>query len=214
MSCTSHCCGSESIFDKKEAAKNLKKYRKKGPDKFTKLLLNALYQNELSNLSLLDIGGGIGILQHELLKKGIIKTTDVDASPASIEIAKQIMKENGTEDKANFIYSDFNDCNQTVEKHDIVTMSRVVCCYPDAVSLINHSADKAVKYYGLIYPRDGVLASTIKTIMNFTLYLKKNPFRTYIHSERLLEETVLKNGFEEIYKGLAFPWRVVLYKRI
>lgn len=214
MTCTSHCCGAETIFDEKKAEKSLKKYLKKGPEKFTKLLLNALYKNELTNFSLLDIGGGIGILQHELIKKGIIKTTDVDASTAYIATAKQLMKKNDTENKMKFIYADFNDCHQEIEKHDIVTLSRVVCCYPDAVGLINNSIAKTNKFYGLIYPRTGFLAQIFQKIMNLGMYLKKNPFRVFMHSEELINKTVCNNGFERIYYGNAFPWRVVLYQRI
>jgi len=214
MSCTSHCCGSESVFDKKEANKSLKKYQKKGPEKFTKLLLNALRQNDLNNLTLLDIGGGIGVLQHELIKNGVVKTTDVDASAAYIETAKQIMQKNGNKDKMNFIYSDFNDCYKSIENHDIVTLSRVVCCYPNAVELINNSVVKANLYYGLIYPKGGFFAEIVQKIMNFGMYLKKNPFRVFIHSEELMNQTVCDNGFEKIYSGFAFPWKVVLYKRI
>ena len=214
MSCTSHCCGSESVFDKKEAAKNLKKYHKNGPEKFNQRLLDALFEQDLSNLSLLDIGGGIGILQHELLKNGVSKSTDVDASPESIAMAKKIMKENGAEDKMQFIYSDFNDCHQEIEKHDIVTMARVVCCYPNAVELINNSTSKAIQFYGLIYPRGGFIAQVVQKIMNFGLYLRRNPFRVFNHSEELIDKTIRNNGFEKIYYGSAFPWRIALYKKI
>lgn len=214
MSCTSHCCGSESIFDKKEAKKSLKKYRKKGPDGFTSKLLGALYQNELKDLSLLDIGGGIGVLQHELIKKGVNKTTDVDASSEYISTAKMLMQENGTESKMKFVYSDFNDCHNEIDKHDIVTLSRVVCCYPNAIELINNSTIKANQYYGLIYPRGGFIADTVQKIMNIGLYLKRNPFRVFNHSEELMHETICNNGFEKIYYGSAFPWRIALYKRV
>jgi magnesium-protoporphyrin O-methyltransferase len=214
MTCTSHCCGSESIFDKKEAKKNLKKYRKNGPDKFTSRLLEALNQHKLNDLTLLDIGGGIGVLQHELIKKGVRKTTDVDASKEYIATAKELMQENDTEDKMKFIYSDFNDCYQDVEKHDIVTLSRVVCCYPDAIGLINNSTAKANQYYGLIYPRGGFIADVVRKIMNIGLYLKKNPFRVFMHSEELMDKTICNNGFKKVYYGSAFPWRIALYERV
>ena len=214
MSCKAHCCGSESIFDKKEAAKNLKKYQKKGPEKFNQRLLDGLYQHELNNLTLLDIGGGIGILQHELLKKGVVKTTDVDFSPESIATAKELMQENNAEGKMEFVYADFNDCHNDVKKHDIVTLARVVCCYPNAVELLNNSTAKANQYYGLIYPRTGFIAQIVQKIMNFGMYLKKNPFRVYMHSEKLINETICNNGFEKVYYASAFPWRIALYRKI
>jgi len=124
------------------------------------------------------------------------------------------MLANGVEEKMEFIYSDFNDCHQEVEKHDIVTLARVVCCYPDAVELINNSTVKAKKYYGLIYPRGGVLAKIVQISMNIGLYLKKNPFRVFMHSEELIDETIRNNDFKRVYYGSAFPWRIALYQRI
>lgn len=113
-----------------------------------------------------------------------------------------------------FIYSDFNDCHQDIEKHDIVTLSRVVCCYPDAVSLINNSTIKAKQYYGIIYPSNGLLADMVQTCMNAIFYFKRNPFRVFMHNEKLIDETICNNGFKQVYYGSAFPWRIVLYERV
>ena len=41
MTCA-HCCEAENIFDKNEANKNLNRFKKKGPNKTTSLLLNAI----------------------------------------------------------------------------------------------------------------------------------------------------------------------------
>ena len=213
MTCA-HCCGAESIFDQKEAEKNLKRYRKKGANKTTKKLLSTLFNKDLKGLSLLDIGGGIGIIQQELLKKGITKTTDVDSSHAYISVAKDLMSENGFDDRMSFIHADFNDCFQTIEKHDIVTLERVVCCYPNVVDLINNSTSKAIKYYGLVYPMDTFLSKLINQIGHVYLKIKRNPFRTFIHSEEMMHTLISNNGFKQIYYSKKFPWRIVLYKKI
>ncbi|MBL1279571.1 MAG: methyltransferase domain-containing protein [Fluviicola sp.] len=213
MTCA-HCCGAESIFDKKEAKKNLKSYRKKGPNKTTKILINALVKENVKNLSLLDIGGGIGVIQHELLKKGASKTTDIDASAAYIDVVKEIMNNNKTEDKMNFIHGDFVDVSESIEAHDIVTLERVVCCYPDAKALINESTSKAKKYYAFVYPMDTFLSRMLNKLLRFYLFLKRNPFRTFIHSEKMMNELILSKNFENIFHGKAFPWRISVYRRI
>ncbi len=214
MSCSSHCCGAEKIFDEKGVKKALKKYRKKGPDNFSSKLLDSLYNEDIKGLSLLDIGGGIGILQHELLKKHLSHTTDVDSSHAYIAGAKELMEENGTQDKMKFIHGDFNDHHNEIEQHDIVTLSRVVCCYPDVDQLINNSISKANKYYGLVYPADNFIFKTGIGLMNFGLYLRRNPFRTFVHSVDKMNGLISNHGFKRVYLGNAFLWRIALYKRV
>lgn len=214
MSCASHCCGAEKVFDEKGVKKAIKKYRKKGPDNFSNKLLNSLSHEDLTGLSLLDIGGGIGILQHELLKKHLSHTTDVDSSEAYIAGAKTLMEENGTQDRMKFIHGDFNEHIDTIEKHDIVTLSRVVCCYPDIDKLINNSIGKANKYYGLVYPTDHFLTKGVIGLMNFGLYLRRNPFRTFVHSVDKMNTLISDNGFERVYLGNALHWRIALYKRV
>jgi len=213
MTCV-HCCGAENLFNQKQANKDLKKYRKKGPNKTTKKLLAALFNEEINNLSHLDIGGGIGAIQHELLKKGISKTTDIDASTAYIEKAKELMQQNGTTQQMEFIFGDFIDFHQHIDKHDIVTLERVVCCYPHVTDLINNSTSKANKYYALVYPMDGFLSKSVNKLAHLYLKLKKNPFRTYVHSEKMMHELICKNGFENIYYGNVFPWKIAVYKRV
>ena len=60
------CIGIERFFDVKQAKKDLKKYRKNGAQKATKTLINAISSHNINSFSLLDIGGGIGAIQHEL----------------------------------------------------------------------------------------------------------------------------------------------------
>ncbi len=212
MTCI-HCCGAESIFDKKEAQKNLKAYRKKGPNKTTQILIDTMSKQGIEGLTLLDIGGGIGVIQHELIKKGIANSTDVDASTSYIEVAKSLMRENKTEDKMNFIYGDFIDASSSIQQHDIVTLERVVCCYPDAKALINESTSKAKQYYAFIYPMDTFLSKTSNKLLRLYFFLKRNPFRTFIHSEKMMNDLVVENGFKRVTHEKAFPWRISVYKK-
>jgi len=213
MTCA-HCIGAENIFNKKEALKNLKRYYKKGPNNTTMRLLNALEQEDMKGLSLLDIGGGIGVIQIELLKKGVLQSTDVDASQAYITTARQLAKQENLDKKTRHIYADFIDCHKDIDKHDIVTLEKVVCCYPQVEDLIHHSTAKAGKYYGLVYPLDGAVARVVNKIAHLYFKITRNPFRTQIHSEKMMDTLILQNGFQRIYYSKIFPWKIALYKRV
>ena len=69
MTCA-HCCDAEKLFNDRRAKRELRKYRRKGPDKSTRLLLDALLGAETAGSSLLDIGGGVGAIQHASARAG------------------------------------------------------------------------------------------------------------------------------------------------
>ena len=106
MSCP-QCQGHEHLFDQKTASQELKNYRKKGPSKSTRLLIEALTASSLKGMTLLDIGGGIGAIQHELLKLGLRHATSVDASVAYLEAAKDEAQRQGHADRVSYHYGDF-----------------------------------------------------------------------------------------------------------
>lgn len=212
MTCQ-HCCGANKLFNDKTARKDLKRYLKKGAKKQTQALIDAISKNDLSNLSLLDIGGGIGPIHYELLPKGVVKITDVDASEGYIVVAKSEAKKRKINDKISYLHGDFVDLHQEVEKHDIVTLDKVICCYPYMEDLVDYSSSKANIYYALVYPLDSGVMKFFRFLIRVVMSLKKNAFRMYVHSPEKVAARLTKNGFERIHYSRAFPWRVEVYKR-
>ena len=86
------CQGIEATFAGRRVTKELKKYRKKGPAKTTRFLLQALKQVGVKNTTLLDIGGGIGAIQHDLLKSGSCQAIHVDASSAYLKLSDNFLR--------------------------------------------------------------------------------------------------------------------------
>ena len=69
MNCP-HCQDAEKTFGSGVADRELQHYRTRGPGKTTRLLIEALKASGIEGLTLLDIGGGVGVIQQELLKAG------------------------------------------------------------------------------------------------------------------------------------------------
>ena len=44
-------------------------------------------------------------------------------------------------------------------------------------------------------------------------YLKRNPFRTYIHAPRDVQQFIVDHGFHLARKKRVFPWHVQVYER-
>ena len=141
-------------FDADEARQDLLAYRQNGAEGSTRRLIEVLVAEGVEGASLLDIGGGVGIVQLELLKAGIASSMDVDASGPYLQVAEAEAEELGFKDRTAYRHGDFVALADEVEAADVVTLDRVICCYPDVRALVSTSARHARRLYGLVYPVD------------------------------------------------------------
>lgn len=210
----SQCCGIENVFNEKMAARELREYHKKGPGGGTRLLIDALKAAGVSGLSLLDIGGGVGAIQHELFKAGISAAVDVDASSSYISAARSEATRQGNADDTTFRHGNFIDIAAEVNPADIVTLDRVICCYPDMEALVRLSSERARQFYAVVFPRDGWLMRAGMWCGNLFLRLSGSPFRTFIHPTSEVEAIVRARGFKRQYYHVSgLIWQVIVYVR-
>jgi hypothetical protein len=210
----SQCCGIESVFNEKMATRELADYRKKGPDGGTRLLIDALKAGGIDGLSLLDIGGGVGAIQHELFKAGISAATDVDASSSYLRTAQSESERQGNADATTFRHGNFVDMAAEIEPADIVTLDRVICCYPDMEALVRLSSERARRFYAVVFPRDGWLIQAGAWVGNVFLRLSGSPFQTFVHPTSEVEAIVRANGFQRRYYHVSgLIWQVIVYAR-
>jgi magnesium-protoporphyrin O-methyltransferase len=208
-----HCCGADLFFDPKQAAKEYKKYLKKGPSRVTAKLIQQLMSHSLSSKSLVDVGGGIGAIQWWFLGNGGKSTSDIDASSGYLNQAKQHAEENGWGNKTEFLLGNCIDLYSQIGTTEIVTLDKVICCYPNFKEIIGASCEKATEAVSLSYPMDGFISSTLRSIMDFFMSFQKNPFRPFIHPINEIRQTFTQNGFIRASHDLAFPWHIETYVR-
>lgn len=87
MNCC-QCQGIEELFSEEYVSKELKRYRRRGPDKTTRMLIKVLQEENVEGLTLLDISGGLGAIQHEMLRAGVQRVIAVEASTAYLNATK------------------------------------------------------------------------------------------------------------------------------
>src|SRR6266481_8796468 len=131
----SFCCAAESQFGPKLAQRDLQRYRRRGADAVTKLMLAQLRRWPLQNKQLLNVGGGIGVINAELAPDGIASATLVEVSPAYLEVARRNLQSRYGSRSTQFLLGDFARIADTLPDADVITLDRVVCCYPDAEGL-------------------------------------------------------------------------------
>jgi magnesium-protoporphyrin O-methyltransferase len=150
----SFCCAAEGQFDHKVAERDLRRYRKRGADATTRLMLAELRRWPLQGKQLLDIGGGIGAVSAELADSGIACATLVEASPAYLEAARVELGSRYASRPTQYLLGDFAVIAGTLADADVVTLDRVVCCYPDAEALLQGAAARTRQLLAFTYPRD------------------------------------------------------------
>lgn len=203
----------ETRFDRARVAKKLVKYRNNGLAKETRMLVDALRSEGIGGYTLLDIGGGIGGIQHELLKAGVAQATNVEASRAYIEASTEEAARQGVADRVIPLQGDFVSLAPEIPSADIVTLDRVICCYGDADSLVGLSCARADRLYGVIYPRDEWWTRLETAIQNAINRVKSDPFRLFVHRTRAIDAMVRAAGFRPHFQRNTFYWQVVVYGR-
>ena len=207
------CQGIETNYNRKSVAKSLKKYRKDGPAKTTCILIDALKTEDIKGTTLLDIGGGVGAIQHELLKAGVSNAINVEASKAFIEAAKEEAEQQGHADRVSHHHGNFIDLAPSIPQADIVTLDKVICCYPDMQALVGLSSNLARRFYGVIYPQDTWRTKIDFAIENFVYWIRRSSFRVFVHPTKAVDTMLHQNGFERIFYHKVGIWQIVVYTR-
>lgn len=212
---TPECCrvDYDAAFDADEARRDLLQYRANGPDLSTRRLLDALIAEGVEGAALLDIGGGVGAVHLELLAAGAARATDVDASSAYLATAEAEAAERGWQDRTTYRHGDFTRVANEVEPADIVTLDRVICCYPDARALIGRSAALARRLYGVVHPVDRWWTRALARLGNLGYRVFRNPYRMHVHSQPLIDSLLAEAGLRPILVRDAWFWRTAVYRR-
>lgn len=212
MDCTD-CQGFDEEFDREHAINSLNQYRDQGPNRNTQKLLDALSAENLGGMTLMDIGGGVGVIQNELMKRGIDFATSVEASDSYAELARQEARRQGHLEKITFIIGDFVELAERISKADIVTLDSVLCCYRDMKSLVSLSVALAKRYYGLVYPRDNLWGRAMVASWNIKHKINGKTFRDYSHSAFVVDSLIRGLGMKLHFQWQSMLWQIVVYKR-
>ena len=208
------CQGIEIQFDRRNAVEKLANYQKKGPAKTTRILLAALKEAGVEGATLLDIGGGIGAIQMELLKAGAGSAVSVEASTGYLETAQQEAQRRGLQDRIQFHHGDFVELAAGLPPADIVTLDRSLCCYPDMPALVGLSAARAKQLYGLVYPRDTWWMRVGIGVGNWLERLRNIPFQGFVHPSELVEKILRSHGLRRRFYRTSGVWQIAVFDRL
>jgi magnesium-protoporphyrin O-methyltransferase len=211
--CSAFARAAEQQFSQAKAAEELKQFRKTGPGPTTRLLAEGIAQTGALSGSVLDIGSGIGALTFTLLERGATVGVAVDASPAYLAAAREEAKRRGRADAIRFVHADFVEASTHLPSARIVTLDRVVCCYPSCELLLAASLEHAERCLAISYPRDVWYVRLGMMLENGQRRLTRNSFRTFVHPAAQIQGTIERAGFRLSSRRKTWMWAADVYVR-
>jgi 2-polyprenyl-3-methyl-5-hydroxy-6-metoxy-1,4-benzoquinol methylase len=176
------CCNPidyRRLFSRKYASRDARRYRERGLGATSRALVDLA--GDVEGATVLDVGGGIGAIELELLAAGAASATNVELSGGYEEAASVFLTERGLSDRVDRRVADFVSEGDAVEPHDLVVLHRVVCCYPDVDALMGAAAEHTRKRLVLTYPQEHLLMRLGLRVINLWLRVSGCGLRTYVH---------------------------------
>jgi len=215
----SGCCATlAGQFDADRVARERAAREKRGPGRTTAKLIDLLGSDVVADVpidgaTLLDIGAGFGDIQTALFPRGLASSTHVEASEAYSAAARELAGREAWAERARYVVGDFVQASDELPEADIVTLDRTVCCYPDMPGLLDRSAERARALYAISAPRDAWFVRAAIGLENLTRRLRKDPFRTFIHSWKAMDDRLRGLGLMRVAESGTIVWRIALYRR-
>ena len=213
MTCCTGSCAAAAHFDPLVAERDFRRHQRHGPDLSTRILLSELRRWPLEGLHLLDVGAGIGVIALELAGAGLAGVTLADASPAYLEAARRHLASRDAFCPAQFFLGDFAATAASLPDADIVTLDRVVCCYPDVEALLRVAAARSRRLVAFTYHPDRWYLHAAVALENSWYRLNQNPFRAFVHAPEHMAAVLESAGFVRAARHLTFQWALDVYRR-
>jgi magnesium-protoporphyrin O-methyltransferase len=172
-----------------------------------------LSESQVRAESLLDIGAGIGVLHHELLALGARSAVHVEVAAAYVEAAREEAARRRQSDRVRFVHGDVVALADQLAPADLVTLDRVICCYPGVESLVRSTAAKARRYWAASFPRDRWITKAHMRWENARRARAGNPFRSFVHPVPGIYALLGTSGLVPLKIDRGLFWEIVLCAR-
>lgn len=211
--CCDYAAAADEQFSRQRAARDLEAYRRKGPGVTTRLLCEALANTGPIDGSLVDVGAGVGALTFELLDRGVEHAIVIDPSAAFVDAASKEAARRDRSAVVEFVRGDFLHVAAQIPAASIVTLDRVICCYPTFEPLLEEALRHARRTFGFSYPRDVWHVRAGNACTNLARRIKHRTFRTVVHSAAHMEAIIARAGFKRSTRRHTPTWCVDVYVR-
>lgn len=178
-------------------------------------LVEALDRVGLKDRTVLDLGCGAGGVAIESVARGAARATGIDLSDVAVREARALSADSGTSDRTSFHIGDASVAS--LERHDVVLLNRVFCCYPSVDGLLDNSIPAAGSLYAFTVPPSsgwrGVVARALVLTENAWCRVRGSRFRAFVHDVRRIEDALRSTGFRQAVSKRRLAWDLRVYVR-
>jgi magnesium-protoporphyrin O-methyltransferase len=185
-----------------------KRYRRRGLDRTARRMVAFLEAQGIADATVLEIGGGVGEIEIELLERGAAATTNLELSRAYDAEAERLLDEHGLTGRVVRRLHDIAAEPEVVDAADLVVLHRVVCCYPDYERLLAAAGARARRALVFSYPRRNAASRSFIAVQNLGLRVARKEFRTFAHPPAAMLAVLEEAGLDPAYAGGGVAWRV------
>ena len=206
------CCdprGYRAVFGPRFARHVASRYRRRGLDRTAARMVAYLADHGVDGASVLEIGGGVGEIQIELLRRGASRSTNLELVDTYDAEAVALAGTAGVSDRITRRQLDIAASPDSVEVHDIVVLHRVVCCYPDYERLLSAAADHASKLLVFSHPPTHWISRLAVGAQNLVIRFLGGSFKSYTHPPHAMVAAAEGRGLHVDFSEHGPIWRIV-----
>jgi magnesium-protoporphyrin O-methyltransferase len=162
----------------------------------------------LTGATVLEIGGGVGELQLELLRRGAAHTTNLEMASTYETQAGRLLADAGLTDRAERRRLDIVEAPEQVEPADVVVLHRVVCCYDDYERLLSAAGSHARRALVFSHPPRNAATRAYMTVQNAVLRLMGKDYRGFTHPPEEMLRVLRDQGLHPAYLHRGPIWHL------
>lgn len=211
------CCRREAYqttFSDRFARRLARRYRRRGLNRQQERLVGFLADRGIQGATVLEVGGGVGDLQVELLRRGAATATNLEISTNYEDEARRLLEESGLTGLVTRRILDIATAPDEVEPADVVVLHRVVCCYPDYERLLAAAGSHARRLLVFSHPPRNRFTRFALACDNLVRRVQRSDFRAYLHPPRGMVEVLQAQGLAPRYRHRGVVWDVVGLERL
>jgi len=211
------CCtpaGYGTVFGRSTAQRDARRYRRKGLRGSARWLADQVAKHGVRGRSILEIGGGIGDIQLELLRAGAAHTTNIEIIDTYEDAARALMTEVGLQERMERRIGDVGVHPEDAPSADVVLLHRVICCYSDPDALMAAACSHSRGLIAITIPRETWWNRLGFGAMNVWFRIRRIDFRVYVHPIAPMLKLAASSGYRSTDDHRGRLWVSILLARL
>ncbi len=203
----------DDVFDEPSARRKARAYERRGVQGDSRRIVDLVRDRIRPGYTLLEVGGGVGEVQLELLKDGAASAVNVELASTYEAVARHLAETRGLAGRVERRVADFVAEAPTVAPADVVVMNRVVCCYPHAGALVGAAAERARRLLVVTMPVERWWIRLGLRVANVYCAVRGSTFRGYLHPLSAVSAAAERHGLRRATLDRRLLWQLIAFER-